>query len=87
VEPGIYFIDYLLEELRSDPARAPLINWPEVERFRSVGGIRIEDNVVITDDGCRVLTDLPRTTADIEAVMSGRMEWVVGKQYREYHNC
>lgn len=86
VEPGIYFIDYLLEELRSDPARGPLINWPEIERFRSVGGIRIEDNVVITDDGCRVLTDVPRTTADIEAVMSGRMEWEVGKQYREYHN-
>ena len=87
VEPGIYFIDYLLEELRSDLARSALINWPELERYRSVGGIRIEDNVVITDDGCRVLTDVPRTIADIEAVMSGKMEWKVGKHYREYHNC
>ena len=87
VEPGCYFIEYLLDELRADPVRSGLINWTEVEKFRSVGGVRIEDNVLVTKDGCRVLTDVPRTVEDIESVMCGKEQWIVGKQYREYHNC
>ncbi len=84
VEPGFYFIDYLLDELRSDTVRSLMLNWAEVEKFRVVGGIRIEDNIVVTNSGCRVLTDVPRTVDEIEAVMSGKIEWVVGKQYRVY---
>jgi Xaa-Pro dipeptidase len=84
VEPGFYFIQYLMEELKSDPTKTHLVNWNEIEKFKSVGGVRIEDNVVITSDGCRVLTDVPRTVEDIEAVMSGKKIWNVGKQYRVY---
>jgi Xaa-Pro dipeptidase len=84
VEPGFYFIDYLIRELESDPVKSKLINFDELSKYRNVGGVRIEDNVVITKTGCRVLSDVPRTVKEIESVMSGKREWIVGQQYRIY---
>jgi Xaa-Pro dipeptidase len=55
VEPGIYFIDQLLDAARAD-ARASKINWSRVASLRKFGGVRIEDNVAITDTGCENLT-------------------------------
>ncbi len=49
VEPGIYFIDSLLKAARGD-ARGSHIDWSMVDRLRPYGGIRIEDNVVTTDN-------------------------------------
>ena len=46
VEPGIYFIDLLLDAARAD-GRGRHIDWPSVERLRPFGGIRIEDDVVV----------------------------------------
>lgn len=48
IEPGLYFIDMLLEELRAKPA-AKDIDWAKVDAFRPYGGIRIEDDVVCTN--------------------------------------
>lgn len=48
IEPGIYFIESLLEKARSSNARKH-INWNAVENFKPYGGIRIEDDVVCTD--------------------------------------
>ena len=48
IEPGIYFIDSLLEAARKD-ARGSHIDWSMVERLRPYGGIRIEDNVATTE--------------------------------------
>jgi len=50
IEPGIYFIESLLSELRKSE-NAKYINWTKVDDFRKFGGIRIEDDVVVTDDG------------------------------------
>lgn len=47
IEPGLYFIEMLLEELHSKPAAAD-VNWKKVDAFRSYGGIRIEDDVACT---------------------------------------
>jgi Xaa-Pro dipeptidase len=55
VEPGIYFIDSLLAQLRAGP-HGRTVNWPLVERLSAYGGIRIEDNVVVTASGHDNLT-------------------------------
>jgi Xaa-Pro dipeptidase len=55
MEPGIYFIPQLLEEARGD-ARSGSVNWSRVEALSKFGGIRIEDNLAVTDSGCENLT-------------------------------
>jgi Xaa-Pro dipeptidase len=55
VEPGLYFIDALLESCRAGPAGRS-VDWNAVEALRPFGGIRIEDDVHVTGDGVRNLT-------------------------------
>ena len=55
IEPGIYFIDMLLAELKQKPV-AKDVNWEKVDAFRKYGGIRIEDDVVCTDGDPENLT-------------------------------
>jgi len=55
VEPGIYFIPMLLREHRAGP-RAALFDWVVIDRLTPLGGVRVEDNVVVTRDGHRSLT-------------------------------
>lgn len=57
IEPGIYFIDSLLEELHAQDAGAD-VNWNRVAELHSFGGIRIEDNLLVTDGGSENLTRL-----------------------------
>lgn len=67
VEPGIYFIDSLLARLRDGP-HAGAVNWTLVDTLRTYGGIRIEDDVVVTASGHENLT---RTAfADVPSVDS-----------------
>ena len=55
IEPGIYFIDMLLAELKNKP-QSKDVNWDKVDKFRRYGGIRIEDDVVCTEDAPENLT-------------------------------
>jgi len=55
VEPGIYFIPELLDELGSGPLER-MVNWDLVDRLLPCGGIRVEDNVLVTELGSRNLT-------------------------------
>lgn len=55
IEPGLYFIDMLLAELRKQPV-ATDVDWARVDHFRQFGGIRIEDDVACTDDAPENLT-------------------------------
>ena len=55
IEPGLYFIDMLLDELRQRP-ESNQIDWAKVDTFRPFGGIRIEDDVVCTDGAPENLT-------------------------------
>jgi Xaa-Pro dipeptidase len=55
IEPGLYFIDALLNKARAT-AQGAQINWKQVERFQPYGGIRIEDNVACTKGESENLT-------------------------------
>lgn len=55
IEPGLYFIDTLLDKLRATPL-ASNVNWKRVDVFRPYGGVRIEDNVLVEATGARNLT-------------------------------
>jgi Xaa-Pro aminopeptidase len=55
VEPGLYFIPGLIDLWRSENRHGSFIHYSRLEAYRNFGGVRIEDNVLITGDGCRVL--------------------------------
>src|SRR5205809_4206767 len=55
IEPGLYFIDPLLTELKKSD-NTKYVDWPKVDAFRKYGGIRIEDDLVVTDGGHENLT-------------------------------
>jgi len=55
VEPGIYFIESLLARLRTGPASAH-VDWPRIENLKKYGGIRIEDDILVTTIGAENLT-------------------------------
>ena len=70
VEPGVYFIDAVLEPALADPRFAPFLVKDVLSRFRGLGGVRIEDDVLVTATGVENLTRVPRTVEDIERVMA-----------------
>ncbi|MCC7185252.1 MAG: aminopeptidase P N-terminal domain-containing protein [Acidobacteria bacterium] len=72
VEPGIYFVPALIDQWKADGTNAEFLNFAEIEKFRDARGYRVEDNVVVTDAGCRVLGPaIPKTVADVEAACAG----------------
>ncbi|XP_034733940.1 xaa-Pro dipeptidase [Etheostoma cragini] len=70
VEPGIYFINHLLDQALANPAQSCFINNQVLARFRGFGGVRIEDDIAVTADGIELLTCVPRTVEEIEAFMA-----------------
>ena len=55
VEPGVYFIPILTDRWRDEGKHTEFINYDALAAYRDFGGIRLEDNVVVTADNCRVL--------------------------------
>lgn len=55
IEPGLYFIEMLLAELKTRPVAAQ-VDWARVEAFRPYGGVRIEDNVLCTESAPENMT-------------------------------
>lgn len=70
-EPGIYFIPALIDDWRKSGYCAEFLNFDLLETYKDFGGIRIEDDVLITRDGCRFLGKerIPYHPADIEEFM------------------
>ncbi len=68
VEPGIYFIPALFEMWKKAGKFREFIAYDKVERYMDFGGVRIEDDVLVTGSGRRVLgKPIPKTVADVEA--------------------
>jgi len=67
-EPGIYFIPALIDEWKATGHCAEFLNFPLLETYKDFGGIRIEDDLLITRDGCRFLGEqrIPYHIKDIE---------------------
>src|SRR5690606_23950618 len=69
VEPGIYMIPELMDQWRAENMHSDFIQYGNLDRYREFGGIRIEDNFLITRNGSRKLgKELPTTPDEIEAV-------------------
>lgn len=76
-EPGIYFIPALIDQFRSEGKFTNFVNYDKVETYKDFGGIRIEDDVLVTDSGYRVLgKPIPKTVADVEKTAAEPREWL-----------
>ena len=71
-EPGIYFIPALIEKWKSEKTDHGFVNYSRLESYYNFGGIRLEDDVLVTADGARRLGKerLPIFPDDIEAAMA-----------------
>jgi Xaa-Pro aminopeptidase len=72
VEPGIYFIPDLIEKWEAEKINSPFINFAKVREYIGFGGIRLEDDILITDKGCRRLGKhrIPISPDEVEAEMT-----------------
>ena len=71
-EPGIYFIPALIEKWKSEKTDQGFVNYQKLESYYDFGGIRLEDDVLVTADGARRLGKerLPISPDDVEAAMA-----------------
>jgi Xaa-Pro aminopeptidase len=68
-EPGCYFIPALIDQWRAEKQHTSFINYDEVEKYKDFGGVRIEDDILVTENGSRVLgKPVPKTVREIEAL-------------------
>jgi Xaa-Pro aminopeptidase len=67
VEPGIYFIPALIDRWQGERLHKEFLNYDRINAFRSFGGIRIEDNILVTSAGAHVLgPGIPKTIPEVE---------------------
>jgi Xaa-Pro aminopeptidase/Xaa-Pro dipeptidase len=70
IEPGLYFIPALIEAWRSERRHADFIDYDRLSDFIGAGGLRVEDEIVVTENACRILgKPIPKSIADVEAAM------------------
>ena len=70
IEPGIYFIPELMDKWQAEGHFNDFVNWNEVQKFRNFGGIRNEEDYMMTENGAQRLgTKLkPKTVEEVEAI-------------------
>ena len=73
IEPGIYFIPELMDKWQSEKKFMEFVNWTEVQKFRNFGGIRNEEDYMMTENGARRLGSKvkPKTVAEVEEMRKG----------------
>ncbi len=74
VEPGIYFIPPLIDQFKNKGKFTDFINYNKLENYKDFGGIRIEDDILVTETGHRILgKPIPKTIKEIDETMSYRI--------------
>jgi len=69
VEPGIYFIPVLIDKWKDEKKFTQFINYEKIEDYRDFGGVRIEDDVLVTEEGHRVIGKaIPKTPEEVEEI-------------------
>jgi len=69
IEPGVYFIPELIQKWKGENKFKEFINYDKAEQYLGFSGVRIEDDILITADGSRVLgKPIPKTISDVEAM-------------------
>jgi Xaa-Pro aminopeptidase len=72
IEPGIYFIPQLIDWWKSEGKFNDFLNWNEIEKFRNFGGVRNEEDFLITENGFKKLGKAkPKTIEEVESLRSG----------------
>lgn len=70
-EPGCYFIPELIDIWKAEKRHADFLNYDRIEEYKDFGGIRIEDDLLITEDGNKVLgKPIPKTVKEVEETCS-----------------
>lgn len=70
-EPGIYFIPALIEKWKAEKINSNFINFDRLNDYFGFGGIRLEDDILVTETGCEIIGDrIPVTPDEIEEMMS-----------------
>ena len=69
-EPGIYFIPALIDQWKAAKINADFIDFDRLDTYRNFGGIRLEDDLLITETGCELIGDrIPITIEEVESAM------------------
>ena len=71
-EPGCYFIPALIDKWRAEGTNASFLNFDAIDKFKDFGGIRLEDDILITADGSRFTGEkrIPITIDEVEDIMN-----------------
>lgn len=81
-EPGIYFIPKLIDMFYAEDKFKEFVNYDKVMTYKDFGGIRIEDDILVTTNGSRVLgRPIPKTVAEVEATCAAEREWIRMKNF------
>ena len=74
-EPGCYFNEHLVDEfLKKHPERAKMVDFDVMERYKHVGGVRIEDDILITKEGYENLTGVTSDPAEVEKIVQAGLK-------------
>ena len=72
-EPGIYFIPALIDQWKAEKTNNDFINFEKVNEYRDFGGIRLEDDILVTETGAEILGDrIPVTPEEVQNLVSGK---------------
>jgi Xaa-Pro aminopeptidase len=70
-EPGIYFIPALIEKWKNEKINTDFINFEKLNEYLDFGGIRLEDDLLVTDSGCEIIGErVPIDPEEVEKVIS-----------------